>query len=273
MRSISPIFAALLAACGGEVAAPDGVQQSAAIKILDLSRANDGVSPGFNLDGIASDFLDERSCNHPDWIAPDGTPGIDNQFAVLLPLLDVLGEGAVNALLQTSIDEGRLLLIAELEDFGDGSARVVMRRGEDVPLRGSDGRILAGQTLGLSGEPNLGEAVAQVQGSTVMTEPFGLRIPVVVFSGLYVLDLVDARMQLELDADGVLTSGTLGGAATLEQIWQIAADASPRAGTDVRAIFGADIEAAADLAWAPEAGCTALSMAATFQFTPVFTFR
>ena len=54
-----------------------------------------GVAPGFDLDARQSDARDAASCFKPDYMSPEGVPGIDNQLAGLVPLLDAFGLGAV----------------------------------------------------------------------------------------------------------------------------------------------------------------------------------
>ena len=57
----------------------------------------DGRAPGFDLDHKVSDETDVDTCSQADFIGIDGTPGIDNQFATLVPLIEATGISAVSS--------------------------------------------------------------------------------------------------------------------------------------------------------------------------------
>src|SRR5262245_38108617 len=135
-RAAIIMCAGVVAGCGSAPSA--GVKSSAVLQTIVFGReAPAGVAPGFDLDGVDSDERDSRSCAKKDLVDDEGHLGIDNQLAKLMPLIDLAGQGAVEALVQNSINEGRLLLIFDIERFDDGRASLTVLRGEDTPLVGT----------------------------------------------------------------------------------------------------------------------------------------
>jgi hypothetical protein len=274
MRRLSAISILFCFACGAPDPEPLPVKKSAALKSLSFAREKDGVAAGFNLDGAVSDFLDDRSCRQQDFVDPSGVPGIDNQLARLLPLVDIAGEGAVEALVQTSIDEGTLLLIFDREEHADGTIDLTVRRGADVPLLGTDGHLLAGQTLALDEQPLLGSFKgARIEGGMFDAGPFEIRLPVIVFNTLYDLTLPNARVRFRIAEDGSLLEGVLGGGAPLPQILGFVRTADERVGGDIEGLLGGSIRDEADLQPDENGACTLLSMAVLFEAVPVFVFE
>lgn len=270
-----PILLAL-AACGPGESAPGASEVRTGV-VAGLRLAGEepeGVAPGFDLDGHASDTRDELSCFQQDFLAPDGRTGIDNQLARLLPLIDLAGQGAVEALVQGAINEGRLLLLFELEERADGRTDLTLLRGEDVPLIGTDGRLLAGQTLALAAEPELGrfEDVRR-EGEVIIAGPMDLRLPVVVFSILYDLQLEGAFVRFELGEDGALHGGVIGGGARVAQLLEFVRIAGEQANADLLGLLGGSIQDSADLDVDLETGeCNKVSLSATFDAVPAFIF-
>jgi hypothetical protein len=270
MRHLALIAAA---ACGQPV--PEVVStDEAVITALHFIREDPaGVSRGLDLDGYQSDTNDGRSCFKADFVSPDGTPGIDNELARLLPLVDAAGENAVEALLQGAIDEGRALMITRLVRRDDGLADLMVLRGMDAPLLGADKRILEGQTLALDPEPLLGHhADLDLAGPTIRTEPFELRMPVVVFSQLYEVRMPSARLELQLGEDGNIRSGMIAGGIPIEQLLGFLETAS-RFAEDFTALFGGAIRDSGDLDRDATGACTAMSAVVTFDAVRAFTFE
>lgn len=263
-------LASLLFACSGplEPMEPD----QAVVRALRFVREDpSGVSMGMNLDGFVNNENNVHNCFKEDFLGPDGERGIDNELARLLPLVDIAGENAVESLVQGSIDEGRLLMIFEITDHGD-SADLRVLRGMDIPLLGTDGRILAGQTLGLDPEPLLG-AIDDVPlaGGVIETPPFRLRLPVVVFSQLYEIEMPKARLRFQLAEDGSIESGLIAGGIPVEQLLATLRTASMFAG-DFEGLFDDVIRNAGDLDRAEDGSCTAMSAAVLFDAVRAFTF-
>ena len=78
-----------------------------------------GVALGFDLDSKVSEEGEVESCGHGDLLDPEGNAGIDNQLAKIWSDLQPLVGTQVDALLQGAINEGRVLLMFELEGMDD----------------------------------------------------------------------------------------------------------------------------------------------------------
>lgn len=261
----------LLAACGEEAA----VERSTSIvQRLGLAREMEpGVSVGFDLDAQVSDSLDARSCNKEDFVDPAGVRGIDNQIARLMPLVDLAGQGAVDALVQAAIGEGRLLMFVSVERTPDAeTVDVLFERGEGLPLVGGDGLLLEGQTIARHTVPDLGHTQATEQADgTLSMGPFALQLPIVVFNFFFEFSIPDAKVRLTPRPEGGYDA-VLGGSATVDQILGIVKTADS-GGTKLQGLLGDGIRDVADLERDRSTGlCTAMSLAATFRTVPAFQF-
>lgn len=261
----------LLSACGEALPLE---RATTVVQSLALARESaPGVSVGFDVDAQVSTSLDSRSCNKEDFVDPSGVGGIDNQMARLMPLIDLAGQGAVDALVQASISAGRLMMFVSVEsEPGSDQVTVVFERGDDQPLVGGDGKLLSGQTLALHAEPDLGRITGtrQADGS-LMVGPFALRFPIVVFNLFFELDFSEAWVHLTPTEDGG-HQAVLGGWTPVEEILAITRTAD----SDVdkyEDLFSNGIREAADLHKDPATGlCTAMSLAATFRTVTAFQY-
>jgi hypothetical protein len=270
-RLVSPALL-LLTGC---LAQPDETPRDVGLMVfrkMDFAQERDGVSPGFDLDGVVSTYDDARGCRQSDFMSPDGAPGIDNQLGGLIPLLDLVGEGALQAFIQNAIDEGRLLVMPHLVRRA-GRLDLSVLRGADQPLVGTDGHLLGEQTLALSPDKTvLGEFEGATLEDGVLTAgPFDLNLPVVVFDILYDVHLADARLELRFGPDGV-GHGVLAGSSTIEELTQLAKTAGERADVDLVALIGGVLEDVADLDRDPQGRCHALSAVATFETVPAYAY-
>ena len=277
---------ALLVGCGPAPTSSRTLET--VMRTLKLERSTaDGVAVGMDLDGKVSTELDDTTCRKPDFTDPNGVPGIDNQLARLLPLIDAAGQGAIDALVQGAINEGTALLLMSLELRGAGG-EVKTRRGQDVPLLGADGRILPGQTLNVDKSSDLGHTtlveVEDEPGSVagglssgaaaptrVRVGPFSLDLPIVVFGTLYALRIPDARVVLTLGEDGAI-DGLIAGGVPVADVLNMVDTASKMAGVDYVGLFGGSVRETADLFPGPDGDCAALSIAASFHAVQAFTF-
>jgi len=232
----------------------------------------EGITSGFNLDGLVSDDHDGRGCYQEDFVNQKGETGIDNALAKLLPLIDIAGEGALQGLLQQAVNEGRLLLVFKMEERTDGAYNIELLRGDDVPMLGTDGLLLSGQTLSLHSDSELGSFEgANNEGNVILAGPMKMHLPVVVFNILYELDLENAWIEFEVTEDGMMKNGRLGGSVTLEQVMSLAKVASMRT-HGLEDLLAGGIQDAADLDRQADGKCGSLSMAVTFGGLPAFIF-
>ncbi len=236
-----------------------------------------GVAPGFDLDGRVSDEKDKLSCGKVDFVSPEGVKGIDNQFARLVPLIEASGLGAFEGLLQTTIKDGGLLLMLQVQGIDDihkdPEVHLSIRAGQGTPLLGTDGLLLSGQTFHRSGKsPETDAGAAQIDSDILTAGPFDVQLPVVVFGKNYVLELRKARIRARITPDGGLSDGILGGGITLTSIAAIAEQAAQDQPSLLDMIHGV-IGDNGDLAVAADGTCGQISAALKFSAVSAFLFE
>jgi hypothetical protein len=279
MTRTAMLLAALAAPGCMAVADPvEGEPTALVFRTMKMERAVRGVSLGFDLDGAVTDAGDALGCNQDDRVHPDGTQGIDNQIAELLPLLDAVAEGTLDAFLQNAIDEGRLLLMPEVRLRG-ADVELRMLRGTDAPLLGSDGHLLDHQTFALHPEKGLLGSDPSVTvegdlfaGGRLEAGPFDVDFLMLVFDILYEIRLLDARLAIEVDEEG-RGRGTLSGAVSLDELRNVAAVAGERGGLDILGLFGTLLEDLADLRRDRSGRCQAMSLVTSFETVPAYVRR
>lgn len=234
----------------------------------------DGVAPGFDLDGRVSDADDAQSCGKPDFTSPEGKPGIDNTFATLVPVIEKTGISAVETLLQASIQSGGVLLVLELDGLDslvdDAEVKVTVRAGQGLPLLGTDGKLLTGQTFHVSSrDPSAHSGVSRLAGGVIETPPFDLDLPVSIFGKDYTLMEKGARLRFHLvDAEHV-DGGLLAGGLTIGSVRAIAKTAAEDQ-PEIMDIVEAVIGNAGDLARDDQGVCQQVS--AVLAFTGVSAY-
>jgi hypothetical protein len=289
MRFLILLILSSIAACGGAAddtiypeadgttSLPEDGPQSRLVVFQKLGVAKlveEGMAPGFNIDALVSEAGDAEGCGHADLTAPDGTPGIDNQLAGLVPLLELAGLGAFESLLQSTIEDGGILIMLQIDgvdDFlNDDEVSVMVRAGHGVPLLGTDGLVLSGQTFSLNEEsPDSLAENARIEDGVLHAGPFEARLPLVVFGMKYEITFHNTQIRAEITDDGGLVNGLMGGGVALEDLYAIgeiaaADDASVLAG--IKLVVGG----AGDLAPNEAGECQQIS--GTFEFAAVSAY-
>ena len=153
------------------------------VRQIVFTSVEDGVVPGFDLDGHVTSAGDDEDCGKPDLISPSGTPGVDNQLGNLWPALSPLIGTQLEGLLQGAINESRVLIMVEISGvddlWNDDSVVVNVYRGLADPEVGTVGFISPNQTYEYDyGSPiSTVEDAAIVDGS-IVAGPFVVAIPV-----------------------------------------------------------------------------------------------
>ncbi len=235
-----------------------------------------GVAPGFDVDGRVSDARDADGCNKADLRSPEGTPGIDNALARLVPLFSAAGLGAAESLGQSLIEEGGLLLMVQIDGvddlLNDDDVTMRLRAGDGEPLLGTDGRLLSGQTFDLHADsPESLAPEAHIVDGWIEAGPFEGRLPILAFGLRYDLSVRNARLRARLTPDGGLVEGVFGGGIPLEDLYRvgaIAANDDQSVLPAIRAVFGS----AVDLAPGEDGLCTQVSAALEFTAVSAFLF-
>lgn len=252
--------------CGGPV--------YVANEIRFITADADGIAPGFNLDGIDSSGDEPGDCHTADLTAPDGTPGIDNQFAAMFALLPAQVYEIVPAAIDNAIREGGLLFTTEfvgLDDFTTPSnIDLVFRYGMDQPLLGTDGRLLPGQTLKLDSEPMLGIGSANVEAGHIFGGPFDLLFRLRFLATPVAFRFQYAHIDITATADGGI-AGILGGIVSLDDVLSVVGLLGGD-DTELRETLKAILPAFADIKH-PETGrCDSISAAIGFSAIPAFIY-
>jgi hypothetical protein len=259
-------------------APPEPMTGLMVIDTMGFATPEDGVegTPGFNLDGLVSDGREPASCGHADATSPDGTQGVDNQLAAIVPLFELTGIGAAEDLIQNAVTNGGLLLMFQLDGVDswedDPEVTLTLRAGAGVPLLGTDGLLLAGQTFSLHPDsPDIVAGAAAIRGGVLEAGPFDLPLPVEVFGLSYKLLLSESRVRARLTEDGGLADGLLGGAVSYEDLLEVGRLAARDDGSVLPAIervFGDALDLRPDA----DGRCTHVSGAFRFSAVSAFLF-
>lgn len=271
----------VLAACSGDdlrergprECDAKGEQRMVLVRSLKFVREADGVSDGFDLDGVATADGAPDGCGIPDLVAPDGTGGIDNAFAYLLPALEQTEAQAVEPLVNQAIADGNLLVTIELseldDEVDDACADLVVGRGAGVPMVGSDGALLPGQTIERDVEAPTFETDAEIVDGTFEV-PLEILLPVQIFAVDLQFQLRDGRLRGTLHDDGTVT-GVFGGGVDVDYLMQIVREEN--VDPSLEGILGGLLALWSDLAPDDTGTCKQLSMAFEYEAVPAYFFE
>ncbi len=213
---MKPRFALLCALLAGCAPADEvGIDQQLVMTQINLTRAEDGVSPGFDLDEHVTENGDPTGCEQEDYVGTHGEAGVDNALARLLPFLDTTEAVAVEPLIQQAINEGELLLMVDvqgIDDFAnDDSVDVTILRASGTPFVGTDDRLEAGQTFDVNPDVEPTSVVgAQIVDGVLTARGFHVFLPLRVFDTFLEFSFADAILEVTFQEDGSYT-GILAG--------------------------------------------------------------
>ncbi len=280
----SAILLAALPSCSSSSSAtPDptcepGPNKTWVISALSFTRENPvGVSPGFDLDHSVSRTPEELSCGKLDLTGPDGTPGVDNQLARVIPLVEQQVGNAIDGIIQGAINDGRLTIALDLLNVNhavdDRCVDIEVKLGQGKPSLGTDGTLEAYQTYDARKEGQLlspGKG-GKFEKGVFTIGPFPLRIPIAIFDVSFTIFIRDALIRFKLDDDGN-AEGLLGGGISIEEV----AD-GVKNGAGVAPLIP-QIKAVgtlyADMGYDPNIGkCSLVSAALAFKARPAFIRR
>ena len=125
------------------------------------------------------------------------------------PLEDLLQfpRTAVEALLQQSINDGRLLLIFEIfgldDPVEDACVGFSLMRGSGSPLVGTDGLLLTGQTFDLDPDlPTIELEDQAINSGRLLAQPVDLDLPISFFDTDLIFQTQQGVFQVDLHEDG-----------------------------------------------------------------------
>lgn len=240
---------------------------------LTFVRQEEGLSEGFDLDGETSALGGASGCGIADLSTAAGESGIDNAFSYLLPALELTEAAAVEGLIQATIDSGDLLIALELSELDDpvddACIDVWVGRAAGVPLRGTDGRLLSGQTFDrdtvapsvLIEQTDLVESVFEAS--------VEMRIPVSIFGVSLDFTLRNGRLRGQVQPDGTIT-GLFAGGVEVDYLLQIALEENvdPALHDTLAALLGLW----SDLAPGDDGQCTQVSITFAYEAVPAFWY-
>lgn len=254
-----------LSACSGDATGTWVLSEFRMLRVAD-----DGTLEGFDLDGRTSRPGDERGCGHGDRMAPDGSTGVDNQFASLVPVIESFGGGAsLENGIANAVRDGDLLYVLDLPHTDASCDALYIGRAVGAPLLNALGGVVPHQTLERDPEAPLTEGTCAVEADcTWLAE--GERFPLqLAFLGTPVsLELVDWMARLQIEEDGTI-EGMIGGAVPVDVIVGVA---SILGGADapLRDAILAVIPSTTDLQPRDDGTCGAMSVAFGFRAVPAF---
>jgi hypothetical protein len=250
-----------------------GEERLLVIQRLTFVRQEAGISDGFDLDGVTSPLGGPTGCGIADLSAPDGAVGVDNAFSYLLPALELTEAAAVEGLIQSTIDSGELLIALELSELDDPQqdecVDMWVGRAAGVPLRGTDGRLLSGQTFDPDADAPSIELPDVILQDGTFEMPVEMLIPVTIFDVSLDFALRDGRLRGQLLPDGTVV-GLFAGGVEVGYLLQIALEENVDAG--LHDVLSALLGTWSDLAPGEDGQCTQISMTFAFEAVPAFWF-
>ena len=242
------------------------------LKFSRESETVEGESAGFNLDGDVTSDGGATGCGIADFVDPDGTQGIDNQFARVLPVLETTEAQALEALIQAAVDDGSLLITLEEENPEDPECLdFAMGRATGTPSLGTDGTIEWYQTL-LPGDTALRSQADDVSTGDGRLVATGLTasLPLVVLGHELQVTVLDGSLRFDVADDGSV-HGYLGGGLDREELMSIAT--TENIDSSVAELLESLLDYNVDLAPDDAGDCQQLSITLEFTGVPVFLFE
>lgn len=237
--------------------------------------SEDGVSEGFDIDERTSDEYDDLGCEIEDYTSPDGTPGIDNAFAQILPYLSLTEAVALEPLIADAIQSGQLMLVVELsgvdDEVDDACVDMDILRGSGTPLVGTDDVVVAGQTVERDPDgPVSGSADVPLVDGAVTARPVDVAVSFQVLDAAIDFELLQGAIRIQINADGTATGLFAGGldVASLVHFTQ-------GAGIDDGLVATLEVllGEAADLEPDETGACQQISVTLAFEAVPVWIFE
>jgi hypothetical protein len=283
----SCLCACSLWACGGDdepvPCGESGGHLGAVITFATFARQlDDATAEGVDVDGVTTGETDAVGCFHPDFNAPDGRGGIDNQFATLLPLIeDLVGSENIDAILEGAIANGQLLLVLDIagvdDPLNDSCVDVALGAGLGTPLLDTEGAYEAYQTFAFD---DVKAPVSRLERGTIADGvltigPGDIVLPVQILDADFNLNLRSGRFHLAIERDplggGVRLSGFAGGGIAIADFSAIIA--SLNIGSDIMMSIVPLLAVVADLGPDASGACQEVSAALRFETTPAFVLQ
>jgi len=281
------VFAPILAGCSGEPVEPPcaatGRTVASVVTFATFGKQQEDTSvEGVDVDGRISDGDDAGGCYQADFTSPDGTPGIDNQVATLLPVVEgLVGKDNIDQLLGAAITNGQLILLMALRGVddleNDACVDVAFGAGTGVPLQDGTGAYLPYQTFGWNDEdaPLTAIARGRIEDGVLRAGPGEVVLPVRVLDAAFNLAVHQTGVRMRVEPDpgggGARLRGLVGGGIVIEELAEVIQ--SFNVGNSVKGAVVPLIKTRADLGLDADGNCTQISAALRFETTPAFVLE
>ena len=246
------------------------------VRTIGFVGADGNVSEGLDLDGVVSDASDPTGCFKGDYVSPEGTEGIDNQFAALLPALELAaGSDSINGLIERSIHSGNLLLMLgarHVDDpIDDECVAVSVWRAKGEPLIDGLGEVTRNQSFDIDQDvPSFHFTELSLDDGYYEAGPFDFDLPIVIDNFDLFLSLKDARLRYRVQPDGS-AKGILAGGLLQDDLTGIIEVVGGASGA-VLNLIETQVARNRDLLPNEEGQCQAISVSLAFEATPAFFY-
>ncbi len=253
---------------------PSSTREVWVVDSLHFARIADGVSEGFDLDGIVSTTGGTTGCGRGDFVTPAGVTGVDNSFGEIIPALEGTEFVGAEALINDTIRTGELMLLVWADGVDDPEQDdcIDMSLGRAIgePMLGTDGNFLAGQTLEMDADFDGAHLsnMAIVDGS-MEGRPITATLPVQILNASLEFRLVDGAVRLDRLPDGH-AKGALAGGVNVQEVLSVAREQG--IAQEVGDILESLLGVVADLSPNDAGQCTQLSITFEFTATPVYLY-
>jgi len=203
-----------------------GTTELLVLRTLNFPREEEGVTPGFDLDGDVTEPGGFHGCGVADQVAPDGTEGIDNSFARLRPALDATEASALDDIVHEAINSGGLLAMVQLDDvedvYDDACVDVSVTSALGTPMVGNDNLMLPAQTFEIDPEaPVSTVGGAEIIDGVLRDGPVDLDLPFQFLDADVIFHLRGGQILLERGENGIYT-GVIGGGIDIQDLSDLA---------------------------------------------------
>ncbi|MCA9536342.1 MAG: hypothetical protein KC593_21805 [Myxococcales bacterium] len=229
----------------------------------------DGTVRGFDLDGLDhTDELAAEGCFKPDYLSPEGESGVDNQLSSLGAALVVFGADSVSTIVQGMVNDGTLLLIAEvgeLDDWeNDRHVTLRFRLGMGPVDVGTDSRLVPGQSF----DPRPGYQFAAtrsayVRDGVLYADEVDVTLPIQILGIDLDFPMLRGRAELRLNEGDYTLEGRVGGAVPIAALDELVDQIYIASGMDegLTRLVRTVLRGVADLSPRPDGGCDFMSSA------------
>jgi hypothetical protein len=239
------------------------------VRTLHIEVAADGISDGFDLDGVTSTEGGGSGCGIGDYTSPAGVAGIDNAFSRMVPAMEATEAkvSTIEGLVQSAIDSGELLIAFEVGGLDDWTTDtcVAMEVGQasGEAMLGTDGLLLDGQTFDRDdGAPTATLESAAIDAGVLVGRGLSIDLPVQILNAALTLPLRGGMVRIERNGDD-LYEGVLAGAVSAAYLDEVAN--TENIDPTVADLVGTLVTINADLPDDDGTACAALSMTLNFE--------